>query len=145
VAQFARPDADLANTGWTNEAASGTDLFQSLDETSANDSDFAQSASAPSDDPLVVRLSDVEDPVSSSGHTVRFRYKKNTTGGATINLTVELREGYVDEGTQGTLIASTVVNDIDSITTGSISLSGAEADAITDYTDLALRFVADQA
>jgi hypothetical protein len=92
----------------------------------------------------VTKLTSVVDPVSSANHIVRFRYRKESTGGEQINLTVELRQGYTNEGAQGTLIA-TVATLVDipgaSWTAGSYTLAGAEADAITDYANLYLRFV----
>lgn len=43
VAQFLRPDADLANPdGWVNELGSSTDLYQSIDEEAADDSDWIE-------------------------------------------------------------------------------------------------------
>lgn len=138
MAQFGRPEADI--TAW----ASGT--FADIDETVANDADYVSSDTAPANDPYVTRLSDMEDPVSSTGHIVRYRYRKNSAGGAQIDLTVQLRQGYVNEGTPGTLIATlgTHTNVSDTWTAGSYTLSGAEADAITDYTSLFVRFVANQ-
>jgi hypothetical protein len=100
---------------------------------------------APANDVSCYRLSDVTDPVSSINHTVRFRYRKNAAAGATIGLTVELRQGYVNEGAQGTLIATTTAAGIsETFTNGSIALSGGEADSITNYNDLAIRFSANQ-
>lgn len=99
---------------------------------------------APTNDVYVCRLSDLEDPVASSGHIIRYRYRKNTTGGAQVDLTVQLRQGYVSEGTPGTLIEEWVHTNIDAITTAEQTLGGTEADTITDYTALFLRFVANQ-
>jgi hypothetical protein len=145
VSQFARPDADLTNQGFVNEVASGTNLYLSLDEVSADDADYAVSAVAPTSDVYVCSLSTIEDPVSSAGHVVRYRYKKSAAAGAGIDLTVQLRQGYVSEGAMGTLIASATHADISSTAVSSaINLSGAEADSITNYADLALRFVFNQ-
>jgi hypothetical protein len=143
--QFARPSADVTDGNWTNNAGNNVDLYSYIDETSANDTDYIQSETAPANSPCVVKLSAVEDPQSSTGHIIRFRYQKNSAGGAQINLTVQLREGYVNESSQGTLIASTTVTDIpNGWVTGSYTLTGAEADAITNYADLYLRFIANQ-
>lgn len=138
MAQYGRPEADI--TAW----ASGT--FASIDETVASDSDYVSSDTAPNNDPYVVRLSDMEDPVASTGHIIRYRYRKSAAGGATMNLTVQLRQGYVNEGSPGTLIEEWTHSGIsETFTTAAQTLGGTEADAITDYTDLYLRFVADQA
>jgi hypothetical protein len=145
MAQFARPSADTSIGSYVDESDGTTDIYTSIDETSASDSDYIQSDSAPSASPYVTALSTIEDPVSSSGHVVRYRYAKSASGGAAIDLTVELREGYTNEGTPGTLIADNAHADIsDTFTDGTISLSGAEVDSISDYSDLFLRFVFDQ-
>lgn len=134
--QFARPNQDVV--AW----ASGS--FASIDEVAVDDNDFVQSDSNPNNDPYVTKLSSVTDPVSSSGHVVRYRIQK-PFGSAQVDLTVQLRQGYVSEGAQGTLIASwSHTNVPGGFVTWVRSLSGAEADAITDYASLYLRFVADQ-
>jgi hypothetical protein len=74
------------------------------------------------------------------------RRAKDAAGGDTITLTVELRQGYVNEGAPGTLIA-TVMNAVtidETWTTTTYNLSAGEADAITNYADLFLRFVANK-
>ena len=145
MAQFARPDADLSVGTWLTDAAAGTDLYTRIDESVASDADYIKSVDAPSSAPCTVRLSDVTDPVSSANHVVRYRYQKSAALGAQVNLTVQLRQGFVSEGTPGTLIAAETVTDIpNGFTDGDFTLSGAEADAISDYTDLAIRFVATQ-
>lgn len=146
MAQFGRPSTDANLGNWTDEGAGTTTIYDGIDEITAEDTEKIISGLAPSSDPYVTKLTTVEDPQSSTGHTVRFRYQKNSSGGAQINLTVELRQGYVSEGSPGTLIATvaTLTNISNGWTTGSYTLSGAEADAITDYSDLYLRFVATQ-
>jgi len=58
---------------------------------------------------------------------------------------VQLRQGYVNEGTPGTLIAEWTHTNIPSAWTGQAqTLSGGQADAITDYANLFLRFVSNQ-
>jgi hypothetical protein len=147
MAQFGRPSADTNNPGaYTDQAAGSTNIYLTIDETVASDADYIQSPLAPSSAVYVTKLSTVEDPVSSSGHVVRVRAAKSATGGAGINLTVQLRQGYVNEGTPGTLIA-TVMNAAaltDTQTTTTYNLSGGEADAITNYADLFLRFLSTQ-
>lgn len=145
--QFARPDADITDGTWLNEAASATDMFNSINEdvSSPNDSDYIQSVSAPSSAACAFGLSNITDPVSSSGHIMRWRRGKDVVGGAQIDLTVQLRQGYTGEGAQGTLINSFSDTNIpESFTTTTDTLSGAEADSITDYNDLQVRFVATQ-
>ena len=38
-----RPDGDTATDGWTNQAGSASNIYQSIDEVTASDSDFVQS------------------------------------------------------------------------------------------------------
>lgn len=146
MAQFGRPSADTYNAdGWLEDDDTSVDMYLEIDETSPSDVDFIKSPVAPAADVYVTALSTLEDPQSSSGHTVRYRYQKDSSGGAQIDLTVQLRQGYVNEGTPGTLIHSEAVTNIaNGWTTGSFTLSAGEADSITDYTDLFLRIVANQ-
>ena len=146
MAQFGRPSADTYIGGYKDEADGVTNIYTHIDEVSYSDADYIKSALAPASAPYVCKLTTVEDPLSSSGHTVRYRYCKDAAGGATIGLTIELRQGYVNEGSPGTLIATSgAIADIsESWTSGSFNLSSGEADSITDYSDLYLRFVANQ-
>lgn len=61
----------------------------------------------------------------------------------TLDFTQQLRMSYTNEGAQGTLIASQSRTGVSSTTwtTSSYTLSGGEADAITDYTALFFRFI----
>lgn len=145
--QFGRPSADTDNSGaWVDEAAGSTNIWDGIDEVAASNADFIESPSAPVSDVYVTALTTIEDPVSSTGHTVRWRQGKDATGGATVTLTVELRQGYVSEGTPGTLIATAQSAGTveDTFTDKSYTLSAGEADSITDYSSLFLRFVANQ-
>lgn len=147
MAQFARPTTDTTNDGgWTDQGGGSTNIFQAIDESVASDTDYIRTALAPSSDVYVTELTNLVDPLSSAGHTIRWRRGKDSSGGATVNETVQLRQGYTNEGAQGTLIATAVsaAATPDSFTDGSYNLSGAEADAITDYTSLFLRFLANQ-
>jgi hypothetical protein len=69
---------------------------------------------------------------------MRWRRAKDAAGGATINLTIRLLQAAVQ-------ITSQADNGISEVfATTSYTLSGAEADAITNYADLRLEFVATQ-
>jgi len=68
--QYARPSSDVTTTNWTR--SSGTAAYYTyIDEASADDADYVQTQSQGS--ALVVGLSAVTDPVSSTGHIVRAR------------------------------------------------------------------------
>lgn len=146
MVQFARPSTDTTRDNWEEDDGTTTNIFDQIDETVADDADFIRTVLAPTNDVFVTKLTALEDPVSSTGHTVRWRYAKNAAGGAQINLTVELRQGYTNEGSQGTLIATLAAhtNISETITAGSYTLSGGEADSITDYSNLYIRYVANQ-
>lgn len=147
MAQFGRPSADTNNPGaWVDQADGSTNIYTTIDETVASNTDYIKTPVAPAADVYVTALTTLEDPVSSTGHTVRWRQGKDAAGGATVQLTVELRQGYVSEGTPGTLIATAQSAGTveDAFTDKSYTLSAGEANAITDYTSLFLRFSATQ-
>lgn len=146
MAQFARPSTDTTRTNWEEDDGGVTAIFDQIDEAIADDADFIRTGLAPTTLAVyVTKLTTLEDPVSSTGHVLRYRYGKDAANGATINQVVELRQGYVNEGTPGTLIASATHNNVGAgPIAGSINLSGAEADSITDYTDLYLRITTQQ-
>ena len=144
--QFARPDQDTTIGSYTDAGGGTTNIFQSIDETSANDSDFVRSPQSPNNSVYVARLSDVVDPVSSSGHIMRMRTGNDVgAGGETIDYTLQLRQGYTNEGSQGTLIATLSRTGVTTttFTDSSYTLSGGEADSITDYTALYYRLIID--
>ena len=146
MVQLARPSTDTTIGGYTDQVGGVTSIFGTIDEVVADDADYIQSALAPSNAAYVTKLTSLEDPQSSSGHVVRYRYQKDTAGGAQIDLTVQLRQGDVSEGAQGTLIAQWTHADIPAVWTPQAqTLSGAQADSISDYTSLFLRFVSNQA
>lgn len=142
TAQFARPDSDITNNNnWDDPAPGGNNndiLYDEIDETVQNDADYV--TSGPIDlildtsETLVVGLSDVEDPHTSSNHIVRYAYKKDQSGGNQIDLTVSLLQG-------GTTIASWSHSNIpENFVLATQTLSTTQANSITDYTDLRLQF-----
>lgn len=147
MAQFGRPSADtFRDTAWTEDDGTTDALFGEIDESVASDTDYIKTSAAPTSDVYVTKLTSLEDPVSSSGHVLRARIAKDASGGAQIDFTVELRQGYASEASPGTLICTIPsTSDVsNSFTDYSHTLSGAEADSITDYTDLYVRIVANQ-
>lgn len=146
--QFARPSVDTYNSdGWLEDDGTSTDMWDEINESVASDTDYIKSADAPSADAYVTKLTTVNDPSPiNTGHIVRWRRRAPVVGGATVTLQVQLRMTYVNEGSPGTLIAQEAATNVTdtAFTDDSITLSGAEADAITDYANLYLRFVANQ-
>lgn len=137
--QYALPDADISNSGgWTS-----TPLWSKICETPYSDTDFIKvnQQNPSSTDTCVVSLSDVTDPASSSDHVMRIRVKRQG-GNNNDKMNLELRQDYVSEASLGTLIAS--ITDISlspSYQTFTHTLSGAEADSITDYSSLYYRVI----
>lgn len=126
MAQFARPSSDISNVGsWTP-----TPLWQQIDETPFDDADFFDSGTGAAES-CEVGLSSVTDPVSSTGHTFRFRASLSGAG-----LSVEFKQGSTVIATYVSVILADATFQSDEYT-----LSGAEADAISDYAALSLRFV----
>ena len=143
MAQFARPDADTVIGNFKDAADGTTNIFQSIDEVSASDADYIKSPVSPVNEVYVCRLSDVVDPVSSANHVMRMRTSTDLDAQEVLDFTQQLRMTYVNEGSQGTLIATNSRTGVSSVTWTDTAhtLSGAEADAITDYTALFYRFL----
>ena len=143
MAQFARPSVDTTRDNWEEDDGTTASIFDQIDEAVQDDADFIRTVLTPTADVYVTKLTSVTDPVSSSNHTVRYRYGKDVAAGDQIDLTVELRQGYVNEGSPGTLIKTlgTHTDIASGWTAAAVTLSGAEADSITNYADLYLRFV----
>jgi hypothetical protein len=131
MAQYARPGSDITTTNWTR--SSGTAAYYTyIDETSYDDADYVQTQTQ--DSGLEVKLGSATDPASGSGHVVRFRTYVAGSGGGEKHTVLLL---------QGSTTIATLVNAA-GVARGyvdfSITLSTAQADAITDYSDLRLRF-----
>jgi hypothetical protein len=145
MAQFGRPVSDVLIDNWTTAVGGTTNLFAQIDEVTANDGDFIQSQLTPTSDVYVEKLSALTDPLLSTGHIMRYRYGKDVAGGDRIDITLQLRQGYVNEGSLGTLIKQWVHTDVaGGWTTVTQTLSGGEADSVTDYGDLYRRWIANK-
>src|SRR5574338_369566 len=140
MTQFARPSGDITVTGFTGTPVNTSgNRYQNIDESTASDTDYNYGANGGANT-YEASLSSITDPSTSSNHVVRVRLAKTNNGtvsgtGNSVTGTVGLYQG-------ATLIA-TVVNA--ATLTGAwvqtnYTLSGAEADSITDYTDLRISF-----
>ena len=142
--QVAVPTTDSVDGSWTDQAG-GTSLFAAIDETVPSDSDYIRSPIGPANSGCRVKLATLADPTSSDDHRIHWRTGKDFVGGPQINMTVKLYQGGGDSLGAGTLIATFARNNVgQALTTFVESLSGAEADAITNYADLYLEFFANQ-
>jgi len=139
--QQLQPTADTVAGQWTTHTGATTNLYQQIDEAPYNDADYIKSDGDPSSSAVAFALGAGSDPGVDTDHVVRYRYSRE--GDAAGDLTVELREGYVNEGTQGTLIASWQHNSVGTgVTEARQALTTTQAGNIGDYSDLFLRFVA---
>lgn len=123
--QLLAPASDVAAGAWT--ANVGGTLAASLDELIPSDSDYIATLSA--GDSCTVAIAAGTDPVSSSGHKVRYRLRGDGLSGATVELL------------QGASVIATWTHDPapTELTTYEQVLSGPQADSITDYSALRVR------
>lgn len=140
--QFARPDATTVIGNYTDQGGGTVNIHLTIDEAVASDADYIRSPAAPINEACAFSLSDVTDPASSAGHIMRMRTATDLAAQQAIDFTQQLRQGYVSEASQGTLIASQSRTAVTSttFTDSAYTLSAAEADAITDYNGLFFRF-----
>lgn len=142
VPQHLVPDADQSAGTWTTDSGGTTNLYQTIDEQpTASDADYIQSVAGPSAAAADFTLTDGADPLSSTGHTVRVRALIDAAIGGAMTLTTELRQGASALSTPATWDDTLTA----SAQTFEHTLSGGQADAITDYANLRLRFTATQA
>lgn len=135
MATFARPDGVITQGSWTGD-------HTAIDESSFSDADFVFSQNNPNDS-FEVSLSDIADPSSSSGHVLRVRLCRGDADGSTPSADGTATD-YALDLVQGTTVIASIgtTQAPTSWTTVELNLSGAEADAITDYTDLRARVTA---
>ena len=125
--QVARPVADLSNTGWV--PSSGSDLHPMIGETVRDDGTYISATAVGA--LCEVDLADLADPAVSTGHLPTLVLSAPGGGG----ITIRLRQGT-------TTIAAWTYYPGPTATEYTPTLSGAEADSITDYTVLRLQFEA---
>lgn len=134
MAQYARPDSDVSIDDWVTQSGGTTNLYTGIDESSADDADYIKlSLPTIEGDTYICTLSDVTDPVSSSDHVLTVRLRKTTGAGAkTLNYILKQGSTTIKSGSFSTDATDNVW------ATRTATLSGGEADAITDYSDLRL-------
>lgn len=131
MAQFALPMLDIVINGWTAEGGP-TDLYDAINESTADDSDYIETIG---DDTAEVALTTPTDPEVATGHIIHFRIQGNGSGGPE-RCEAHLYEGANLRASSGTRTSRAAWS------TETYTLSAAEANSITAYTDLRLRFVA---
>jgi len=124
---------DTLNSIWYDQNGGTIDIFQSIDEPSADDNDYIRTDDNPTAATYEGNVQPVEDPLRSDGHILRLRHLKTGSRAATITATLFQAGGDV---------ASFQVSPTqDTAITTAYTLTGAEADSIVDYTRLKIRFV----
>lgn len=125
MSQILRPISDI-NAKWT--CSTGSNRYALIDEETYSDSDYITGAAA--NGYQEVKLATGQTPGNRLNHIVNFRSKYITTGST---LTVTLVQG-------STTIASSTKTPASSYTNYSFTLTEAQANLITDYSDLRIRF-----
>jgi hypothetical protein len=138
VPQNGYPVSDTTIDNWETNTGGTTNLYQALDETSASDSDYIRTQLSPSSDVYVGRLTSLSTPGSGT-RTFRLRAGKDAASGDTISLVAQLRQGYTNEGSQGTLV-DTILNNTN-LSSGWTQTDFTVTGTVTDYASLYLRLV----
>lgn len=123
---YVSPVADISQGAW--EPSSGSDLFAMLDEGSASDVDYID---APVPTTCELQLDAAIDPASSMGHVLRYRLLPGSG-----YVKASLKSGSTTIATWGPHRLTETATDY------AQRLSIAQADAITDYSDLRVVFEA---
>jgi hypothetical protein len=133
--QYARPASTVTIGTWTDQAGGTTNIHTTLDETSADDADYVRSVLSPAGAAYETALSSIPDPASSTTHVLRYRLRKEAAGNA-MAVAVALMEGATQR-------AAWTESDIGTAwATVERTLTGGEADSITNYADLRVRLTA---
>lgn len=127
MAQIARPASDIT-TSW-DPTGGPTTHYECLNDSS--DSTYVQTTT--NAEIFEVKLAALTDPVSSVNHVVTYRCNAAGSGGAE-RMAVKLMQGATTiAGPTNQTITRGSFNDY------TLTLTGAQADAITDYTDLRIQ------
>lgn len=124
AAQYLAPVSDVAAGSWT--PSTGSDLYAMLDETSYSDTDYIAATSATT---CTLALGSGSDPSSSTGHILRYRL---LSGSGTVAVT--LKQGTTTIASWGPHTLTLAAQDF------AQTLTGGEADSITDYSALRVEF-----
>ena len=132
MAQFLRPTSDIATASWN-----GT--FADIDEVTASDADYGYSTDNVEGNYETKFGGAITDPEVGTGHVLRARFGISdggvlNNGGNTLTISVGLYQG-------ATLIEEVETNyNVVSNSTHVYTIATANANNITDYTDLRVRF-----
>ncbi len=133
MVQIARPDSTVSAGLWEPIGGPST-LWECMDEVTANDTTDYIEALNGENTTCEIGLSNLTDPVGNVNHTIRFKMQGFGSGGPE-RLTVQLFDG----ATQIAELANQTARGGWGVKT--YTLTTAEADNITDYTDLRFKFI----
>ena len=137
MAQNATLDGTSDRGGWTDESGGTSNIYTHADGTSAG-SDYIKGVVGFDSQPVgpaIFTLSDVTDPESASDHKIIYTAHVSAGGGGGApGMTIALFEGSTQRH-------STTNNSVSTSTPTeyTITLSSAEANSISDYSNLLLR------
>jgi hypothetical protein len=124
--QLLAPASDVSAGGWT--PSSGSDLYAMLDETSYSDTDYIVSSTA---SVCTLALAAGSDPAVSTGHILRYRMLSGVG-----SVSVALKQNTTTIASWGPHALTTSAQDF------AQTLTGGQADSITDYSALRVEFTA---
>ena len=132
MVQIARPDSDISAGLW-NPVGGPSTLFDAIDESSPDDNDYIEALNG-ENTTCEIGLTTLTDTVANTGHIIRFRMQGTGSGGPE-RLEVQLFDGATQRATSGNRTSRGAWSDEE------YTLTAGEADAISNYADLRLKFV----
>lgn len=137
--QFARPDEDVSKGEWVDTEGGDSDgiLYEEINESVRSDLNYSSTkllTTPAQTDTWEVGLQGPLEPPSSSNHIIRYVIRK-TIASVSMDMTVRLLQGSTE-------IASWTDSLTNNFELKENPLTAGQADSITDYSDLRLRFTA---
>jgi hypothetical protein len=135
---------DVSRSGdW--DPTEGTDLWDELDDGVSADDGASDVESDPvngnttQEKSFTVTLSGVTDPVVNTGHEIKIRARKGSSGGATVKMKYILKDG---DSNFTNIRTTTSVALTDTWTSYGVTLTEAQAAMISDYSDMRIKIEA---
>lgn len=132
LVHITRPASDVNVNSWTTESGGTSNLYQSIDEVNANDSDYVRSPVSPSASAYRVRLAAMTDPGVYTN--VPIRYRLGVDGAGSINWTVRVFNASTE-------VASWTHSGVSTLTTFEQTLTEVQASAL-DYSAIDIEWEA---
>jgi len=138
---YMRPDADITDGGWTNQAGSATNIYQSIDESTLDTADYIKAAAGSA--AAEIRLSDPGyTPTLFDNVHIHVTWRATSLAvGEGVQLNVRLLQGATQKA-QFISILLAAGGGSSPWTSVGYTLTGAELAAITDWNDLRVEFTA---